>query len=92
MPVVRAMKIDSPLPTYIAYEVGYFTDGDLIEWAIEYLSNSEYYSDDPDLIELMSINTKVKSEVEKAGTCTMHVTGLNQKHCLLIVGIWKRKL
>ena len=63
------MKIDSPLPTYIAYEVGYFTDTDLIKWIIEYLPNSEYFNDDSNLIELMSINTKVKSEVEKAGTC-----------------------
>jgi len=53
------MHIDSPLPTYIAYEVGYYNDSDLINWAIEYLPNSEYFSDDPDLIELMSINHKV---------------------------------
>jgi len=62
------MKIDSPLPTYIGYEVSYFADEDLIKWAIEYLPNSEYFSDDPDLIELVSINTKMKHEVEKAGT------------------------
>ena len=62
------MKTDSSLPTYIAYEVGYLIYGDLIEWANEYLPDSEYFSDDPDLIELMSINTTVKSEVEKAGT------------------------
>jgi len=62
------MKIDSPLPTYIGYEVGYFTDSDLVEWSIEYLPNSEYFSNDPDLIELVSINAKQKREVEKAGT------------------------
>ena len=63
------MKIDSPLPTYIAYKVGYFTDSDLIEWANAYLPNSIYFTDNPDLIELMLINTKVKNELEKAGTC-----------------------
>jgi hypothetical protein len=61
------MKIDSPLPTYIGYEVGYFTDTDLVDWAVQYLPTSEYFSDDPDLVELASINEKNKFEVEKAG-------------------------
>jgi hypothetical protein len=28
---VRAMKMDSPLSTFIGYEVSYFTDTDLID-------------------------------------------------------------
>ena len=62
------MKIESPLPTYIGYEVGFFNDQDLIEWAIKYLPNSEYFSDDQYLVELVSINIKKKFEVEKAIT------------------------
>ncbi len=40
---------------------------DLVEWAVQYLRTSEHFSDDPDLIELASINEKNKFEVEKAG-------------------------
>ena len=61
------MKIDSPLPTYIGYEVGYYTDEDLVKWAIECLPGSEYFSEDPGLIEIASINTNNKREAEKAG-------------------------
>ncbi len=63
------MKIDSPIPTYIGYEVNYFTNEDLIKWVIEYLPVSEYFNNDSDLVELISLNTKDKLQVEKAGVC-----------------------
>jgi hypothetical protein len=62
------MKIESPLPTYIAYEVEYLDDRNLIEWAVEYMPTSEYFNDDFDLIELLSTNTKSIRDVEKAGS------------------------
>ena len=62
------MKIECPLPIYIAYEVEYLNDREIIEWAIEYLPMSEYFSDDSNLIELVSINTKLIRDVEKAGS------------------------
>lgn len=46
--------------SHIAYEVGYFTDGDLVKWAIEYLSESEYFYDEPEIIKLMSIKPQKK--------------------------------
>ncbi len=61
------MKIESPLPVYITYEVEYLDDRGLIDWAAEYLSTSEYFGEDFDLIELVSISTKNVGEVEKAG-------------------------
>jgi hypothetical protein len=62
------MKMGSPLPTYIAYEVEYLDDHGLIDWAVEYLPTSENFGEDFDLIELVSINTKNIREVEKAGS------------------------
>jgi hypothetical protein len=62
------MKIESPLPAYIAYEVEYLDDRALIDWAVEYLPSSEYFDKDFDLIELASINTNNIREVEKAGS------------------------
>lgn len=61
------MKIESPVPTYIAYEVSYLNDSDLLDWALAYLPSSDYFSDDSDLIELLSLNKKNKRDVEKAG-------------------------
>ncbi|MGF1688869.1 hypothetical protein L4C36_19670 [Photobacterium japonica] len=62
------MKIESPVSAYIAFEIEYLDDRDLIEWAVNYLLTSEYSIDDIDLIALLSINTKDISDVEKAGS------------------------
>ncbi len=62
------MKIESPLPVYIAYEVEYLDDQGLIDWEAECLPTSEYFGEDFDLIELVSISTKNVGEVEKAGS------------------------
>ncbi len=61
------MDIESPLPTHIAYEVKFFDDRSLIDWVVNYLPSSDYFVDDADLLELVSINTKNIREVEKAG-------------------------
>ena len=61
------MKIESPLPTYIAYSIEYLTNIDLIDWAKEYVPNSEYFSEDSDLLEIIYINTNSPAEIEKAG-------------------------
>ena len=61
------MDISSPLPAYIAYSVGYFDDRDLIAWVVEYLPTSEYFSDDPHLVELARLNPKQAQSVETAG-------------------------
>ncbi len=61
------MNTGSPLPTHIAYEIGYLNDRDLVEWAVSYLPTSDYFGDDPDLVDLVSINTKQVREIEKAG-------------------------
>jgi len=61
------MNTGSPLPTHIAYEVGYLNDRELVNWAVGYLPTSEYFSEDLDLIELVSINEKQAREIEKAG-------------------------
>ncbi|MCP4990235.1 MAG: hypothetical protein GY928_30610 [Colwellia sp.] len=63
------MKIESPLPAHIAHEVAYFDDIALVAWAEKYLPRSEYFGEDVDLLELLSINKKSKREVEKAGVC-----------------------
>ena len=61
------MDISSPLPAYIAYSVGYLDDRDLIAWAVEYLPTSEYFSEDPHLVQLSRLDTKQDEIVETAG-------------------------
>ena len=61
------MKINSPLPTYIGFEICYYSNLDLVQWAIKYLPASEHFSNDEDLIELASINEGIKDEIDKAG-------------------------
>ena len=61
------MDTESPLPTYIAYSVGFYDDRDLIDWVLAYLPASEHFSNDPDLQEIGWINTKQVREIENAG-------------------------
>lgn len=62
------MKLETPLQIYIAYEVEYLDNRELVEWAVKYLPSSEYFGEDFDLMELVSINTNNIREVEKAGS------------------------
>ena len=61
------MNTESPLPTYIAYSIGFYDDRDIVDWALSYLPTSEHFSDDPDLLEIAWINTKQVRDVEAAG-------------------------
>ena len=61
------MKNKSPLPTYIAYEVEFYRDKDLVEQAIKYVPESEYFEDNHNLIELAALNTKDSRQTETAG-------------------------
>ncbi len=56
-----------PLSCWIAYQIGYFDDHDLVSWAVDYAQNAPSYSDSRDLVELMSLNPKRRESVEKAG-------------------------
>lgn len=62
------MKTNSPLPTYIAYSVGYFDDADIVNWVQGYLPTSEHFSDNSTLLEMAWINPKDPRSVETAGT------------------------
>ena len=59
--------MESPISIYLAYNIGFYSDLDIVEWAIAYFPNSEHFSDDEQLIEIVSINTKQPREVENAG-------------------------
>ena len=61
------MKQYSPLVVYIGSEVGCFDDLFLIEWAMDYIHLAGDLADDPDYIELISIDYRQKFELEKAG-------------------------
>lgn len=61
------MNTESPLPTHIAYSVGFYDDRDIVDWALAYLPTSEHFSDDPDLLEIGWINTRQVRDVETAG-------------------------
>lgn len=55
----------SPIEAYIAHSVAYFSDDDLIGWAVDYVGENEAW-DDPDLIELTMLNRKQPRQVETA--------------------------
>ena len=59
--------MESPISIYIAYSIGFYSDLDIIEWAVAYILNSEHFSDDEQLIEIVSINTKQPRDLENAG-------------------------
>lgn len=59
--------MESPISIYLAYNIGFYSDLDIVEWAVAYFPNNEHFSDDEQLIEIVSINTKQPREVENAG-------------------------
>lgn len=59
---------ESPVPTFIAYSVGYFTNSDLLRWALEYLPTDEHFHDDAILTKITRLNAKQTEQVERSGS------------------------
>ena len=59
--------MENPTSVFIGYEISYFSNEEVISWAINYFSVNDYYLDEPSVLGLVSINTKLKFEIEKAG-------------------------
>jgi hypothetical protein len=59
--------MESPLPTFIAYSVAYYSDQYLVDWAPQHAKDNPFLLDNEFFIQLVSINRKLPREVELAG-------------------------
>ncbi len=69
------MKINIPLSVYTGHSLGFLTNVDIIEWGVSYLMANAQYSEDSDLIDLVSLSTRIQSETDRAGECLKQFIG-----------------
>lgn len=61
------MNISSPSQAYVALTISYWSNADVIEWAVQRLQCSSSDGTEDKIQDIAWINTKQKHEVEKAG-------------------------
>ena len=59
--------MESPLPTYIGYSIEYYSNQYLVDWAPVHAKDNPFLLDNEFFIQLVSINSKLPSDVELAG-------------------------
>ena len=60
--------INSPLEIYVGYSIDYYDDLAVVNWAVGYFEGNGLHSQVDTFVELMSINIKRQTELERAGS------------------------